>query len=327
MQDESVAILVPFSRWSDWVGDCVRACGRLQGATAAWELWLIPDEMPDTEHVRQAQEWAAPLQVMWEPTGPANPSRKRNAALKKTKASRIALVDSDAWPASDWLSQALPHLRGKVGIVAGPNLTPDHDALTRRVCGRVMESKLGFGDAYIRHICAPMQDVREMPTCNMVYRRAPEINFREDLDTGEDMVFCADMRARGQRILYHPGVRVYHHRRSLWRPFYMQFYGYGFHKGQLQRQKSDIAYWWQAMPALLTIYLVAASVLTFVLPYPWQYCVWGPGLLYAALVAIESARRARDPIEFLVAMPAFFVGHVGYGTGYIKGFLSRGTQS
>jgi len=319
MQPDPVAIIVPFSRWNDWVAHCVQACGQLTGASELWELWLVPDEDPDPDLSRRVSEWAHPLRVHWVATGSANPSRKRNAALGKTSATIIALVDSDAWPEPDWLEVALGSLRDDVGIVAGPNGTPPGDPLLRRVCGRVMESKLGFGEAYIRHIRAPLQDVREMPTCNMVYRRVPGLLFHEELDTGEDMVFCAEMRAAGWRILYHPGVRVFHHRRTLWRPFFDQFHGYGLHKGRLQRSDHDSAYWWQALPALLTLYLGAALLLTFVLAYPWRLCIWGPGGLYLALVLFESARRATSPGEFLLAIPAFVVGHLAYGTGYLKG--------
>lgn len=320
---DEVAIIVPFNAWNDWVIECVAAVSRLQGLHPGWVLWLIPDAEPAGPWRERLAPYHDVLRIEIVPTGSGNPSQKRNAALHRTQASIIALMDSDAWPDPEWLVNALQYLKDDVGVVTGPNLTPQNDPLLRRVCGRVMESPLGFGEGYIRHVPVSARSVREMPTCNMVYRRVDGIDFHEELATGEDMVFCSEMRAAGFRVLYTPDVRVYHHRRALWRPFMAQFYGYGLNKGRLWRQGSDIAYIWHAVPSLLLVYLLVASFISAFIHHRLVGAVWLPFAAYLVAISCESIRKARSVAEFPLCLPAFLAGHLSYGAGYLAG-LARG---
>ncbi len=321
---DAVAIIVPFNEWNDWVLDGVAACSRLNGLNPAWTLWLVADDEPDETWRSRLEEFAPVMRMEIVATGPGNPSQKRNAALRKTPAPIVALVDSDAYPEPGWIVNALKHIEGDVGVVTGPNLTPVDDPLWRRVSGRVMESPLGFGEGYIRHVPVPSRDVREMPTCNMIYRRAGDLMFHEELATAEDMVFCSEMRAAGFRVVYRPDVRVYHHRRTFGWSFIKQFFGYGFNKGRLWRWGSDIAYGWQAVPALFLLYLVAAIVLS-VWAHGWLLLgLWTPLIVYALVILRESARMAHTVAEYLLCIPAFPTAHLAYGAGYLAGFLRPG---
>ncbi len=316
-----IAIIVPFNAWTGWVVDCVEAISRLNGLHRGWTLWLVPDDEPTAAWRERLAPYQSGLSLEILPTGFGNPSQKRNAVLHRTKAPVIALIDSDAWPESDWLMNALNHFNNDIGVVTGPNLTPTDDELSRRVCGRVMESPIGFGEGYIRHVSTEARDVREMPTCNMVYRRPPDLRFHEELATGEDMVFCSEMRAAGCRVVYRPDVRVYHHRRKLLRPFMQQFFGYGLNKGRLWRMGSDIAYRWHALPTLFLLYL-AVAVLGTPLVGGWMaWALWIPLLAYLLVVTVESARMAGSFGEFILCIPAFLASHLSYGAGYLAGYL------
>lgn len=318
--EESIVVVIPFNDWNGYVLECVQHCATLAGP--ACTLWLLPDAPPPREWSERLSSLGLGDKLHIEPTGPGNPALKRNVALAKSDGAIFALVDSDAYPRHDWLQNARELLRDDIAVVAGPNVTPPHDPLSRRVTGRVMESPLGFGAGYIRHVPAKRQIVREMPTCNMLVRRLEGLTFREDLDTGEDMVYCADVRARGLRILYDPEVVVFHHRRSLLRPFARQFYFYGYHKGVLAKTGSDIAYLWQAFPALLTVY---AAVLLLILALPLGHVLHAiatlPALIYIIAVGIEGTRVSRSVAEALCAPLAFAAAHLSYGYGYLKGRL------
>ena len=260
-----------------------------------------------------------------EPTGGGNPAAKRNVALRRSDAAIFALVDSDAWPAPDWLAAGVPLLVDDVAVVAGPNLTPPSDSLSRRLSGRVMESLLGFGAGFIRHRKVARRVVREMPTCNMILRKLDGLEFREDLNTGEDMMYCSDVRGRGLQVLYDPDVVVFHHRRKMGLSFMKQFFHYGLDKGRLTRRSSDISYVWQAFPAFFVLYLAALVVVALV-PVPgWaRQAAWTPLVVYAAAVIIESCRLATSVGEACLAPLGFVLAHVSYGTGYLRGFLVPG---
>lgn len=317
-----VAIVIPFADWNDWVLDCIRACDRQ--TKRDFEIWLLPDEAPSPEWKSRLEGLCVRAPVHLEPTGSGNPAKKRNIALRQTRAGIIALVDADAAPREDWLEKGLNLLGEQIGVVTGPNVTPPQDALSQRVAGHVMESPLGFGAAYLRHTPVPRQTVREMPTCNMIFRRQPNLLFREDLDTGEDMMFCSDMRARGERILYDPEVVVYHHRRRLFRPFMQQFFRYGRDKGRLARAGRDVTYPWQALPALLVLYLIGFILLNLAPVAAWlRWLCAMPLLLYALAVLLESLRRCHSVAEVVLALPAFPAAHLSYGTGYLIGLADR----
>lgn len=320
---DELAILVPFGAWNDGVLECVAAVSRLKGLHDGWVLWLIPDEDPNALWSERLAPYRELIHMEIVATGPGNPSQKRNAALRRTSAPIIALIDSDAFPEPDWLVNALQHLKDDVGVVAGPNLTPPGDLLLRRVCGRVMESPIGFGEAYIRHTPVSPREVREMPTCNMVYRRVDDLFFHEELATGEDMVFCSEMRAAGWRVWYDPDVRVYHHRRKLGWPFMQQFFGYGLNKGRLMRMGSDITYGWQAVPTLFLLYLLGACAAAFLIEGRLLLALWTPAMVYAIVILRESIRAAQSVRELLLCIPAFPLGHLSYGAGYLAGLLKN----
>ena len=55
--------------------------------------------------------------------GKINMSKKRNLAAKKFKTKYIAFIDSDAYPDTNWLKNAISHLsKNKIHVVGGPNI-------------------------------------------------------------------------------------------------------------------------------------------------------------------------------------------------------------
>lgn len=320
-----VAIVVPFNEWHEWVLDCVRHCAQL--VDSGWVIWLLPDAPPKGRWAEALEGLRLGDKLHVEPTGSGNPAAKRNVALRKSPAEVFALVDSDAWPAPDWLANGLPLLMGNVGVVAGPNLTPPSDSLSRRVSGRVMESPLGFGAASMRHRKVSRRVVREMPTCNMIIRKVDGLLFREGLNTGEDMMYCSDVRARGLEVLYDPDVVVFHHRRRMGLSFMRQFFHYGLDKGSLARRASDISYFWQAVPALFVLYLAVLAVAALLPLSAWvQRLALIPLGLYGLAVVMESCRLSTTFGEAILSPLGFFLAHVSYGTGYLRGFLSQRKQ-
>ena len=320
-QSTHVSIVVPFTTWHDWAIDCIEACMKLRYQD--FDIWALPNEQPSPEWAAKLDELELGGRLHIEPTGPANPGTKRNVALKKSSSEVFAFVDSDAWPRADWLENALPLLSSDVAIVAGPNVTPPHDPLSRKLPGIVMESLVGFGPACFRHRPIKRHVLSEMPTCNMIIKKVEGLFFREELDTSEDMAYCADVRARGFKVLYDPEVLVYHHRRSLWKPFAHQFFHYGRDKGRLLRAGSKVTYFWHSAPALFVIYLL-------LLPLSWLYqtsilsglaCL-APLIAYMVFITVAGITRA-GLVEGFAAIPAFILAHLSYGWGFIRGAVTR----
>jgi len=65
---------------------------------------------------------------------------KRNLGIRKAKGGILAFIDSDAYPARDWLSKALPLFTDEsVAVVGGPNITKPSDSLLEKQVGSVCE--------------------------------------------------------------------------------------------------------------------------------------------------------------------------------------------
>lgn len=315
----TVPILIPFPAWDEWVAECIAGCAALDYEDI--ELWLLPDAPLTTEQQALAERLANGRPVCVLPTGRVNPAKKRNVALRASAHAWAALIDADAYPRPDWLRNAFREMKPEVGIVAGPNVTPPKDPVSRQLSGLVMRSLLGFGPAFIRHHPVPRHEPEEMPTCNMLLRRVDGLYFREEFSTAEDMMYCRDLRARGLRIVYAPDVVVFHHRRRFPRDLAIQFYHYGWDKGRLFARGHPSSRLPHAMPALLLAYAIAlALVLSLTCAAPAWLLL--PGLAYAMLVLMESIRGARHPLVALGGLLAFPLAHASYGWGFWRGIPS-----
>ncbi len=323
-QNCRISIVIPCRKWDTYLQECVEACGRLEINSLTVDLWILSDGEICADLKQHLRNTASGLDIVFRETGPVNPATKRNVALKESEAEIFALIDADAFPESHWLQESIKDLKGSVAVVAGPNLTPPDDPLLQRVTGRVMESPVGFGAAYVRHTPVPRHEETEMPTCNMVIRRLAEVLFHEDMDTAEDMMYCADVRKRGYSVFYSPEVIVYHHRRRFGTAFVRQFFYYGMDKGFLFHRRHGATHLWHLAPALLTLYLILLIPLLAITSHlPWICVVMLlPSAAYLIIIAVESFRRARTIAEFLLSPLAHIMAHLSYGTGFLCGAFS-----
>ncbi|MCZ7591192.1 MAG: glycosyltransferase [Kiritimatiellae bacterium] len=310
-----IPIIVPFPTWDDWVAECIAGCAELDYPDV--EIYLLPDEPLPTDRAEEARRLAKGRAVHILPTGRGNPAQKRNVALRASSAPWAALIDADAFPRADWLKNATAEATEEVGIVAGPNITPPNDPLSRQISGLVMRSALGFGAGYIRHYPVARHEIEEMPTCNMIIRRLPDLFFREEFATAEDMMYCRDTRERGYKIIYSPEVVVFHHRRTFPIQFARQFFFYGRDKGRLTARGHSSARLGHAMPAGLLLYAIATLVFALIHPLPLWWLL--PAAVYAVAVVVESVRHAHTPLLALCGLLGFPVAHASYGYGYLRG--------
>ena len=312
-----VDVVIPFRRWDAWTAESARAALALE--PECQRVTLVPDAP------LEAADWAAIRQmpgaerVREMPSGPVNPGRKRNVAMENSEADVFGFVDADARVFPDWLAQALPHFADEtVAIVGGPNLTPPEDDARQKACGDVMASPLGMGAAYIRHAPVSAREVEELPTCNMLARNLPDLRFRPELDTSEDMAFCGLARQMGKRVRYDPAVRVFHHRRRLGRSFWRQFCDYVVYQGRRAAWK----WLWRAAPLAFVLYVAGLAGALLLWPAGWRIWLLPLGA-YALVIGAESLRVARGRPRALLTTLAFPCAHVAYGWGYLRGGLGR----
>ena len=158
---------------------------------------------------------------------PGLPATKRNWAMGRAKGSILAFIDSDAYPAHDWLSNGLIHLSAGFAGVCGPGICPPDAPLLEQATDLVLKC-LPYG---YRVTPRKQRVVAEFPTFNLIVKKDKAPQFKNYL-TGEDSLFCRELQGL---ILYDPKILVYHHRRPLFKPYWKQISTYGWHRGHLIR--------------------------------------------------------------------------------------------
>lgn len=275
------------------------------------------------------------------PTGKVGPAEKRNLALKYTDAEILAFLDDDSYPEKNWLKNAVDILEdAKIAAVCGPTLTPPNDSLKQKVSGYVWSSWLGAGGAgTYRSKISPRREVDDFPSVNLIVKREDfeaVHGFDSRFWPGEDSKLCLDLtRKLGKKIIYDPGILVYHHRRPVFGPHLTQIAGYGLHRGYFARvfpeTSKRIGYF---MPSLFVLGLFSGPILIFLLElfrfYGLAFLVLFSYLAslvsYFFLLFLTVVKIFFEEKNFqfaLLLIPAIFLTHLFYGFWFLRGFFSR----
>jgi GT2 family glycosyltransferase len=147
--------------------------------------------------------------------------------MDRAKGEVYAFIDSDAYPAYDWLDTAIKYLAfDKCLGVCGPGILPS-DAHPLEQAADLVYKLLPYN---YRVVPKGHRIVKDYPTFNLIVKKT-DIRFKKFL-TGEDTLFCQELSKQG-KILYSPEVIVYHNRRPLFKAFTRQVSTYGLHRGHL----------------------------------------------------------------------------------------------
>lgn len=312
-----VSVIIPLRRIEDTVRQSVM---RLREQSYPNLEILV---LPDTDD----GEALAPARVIptWPETGPA---AKRDLGVRESRGEILAFLDDDAYPHPDWLAAAVPLFRDpQVAAVGGPNVTPPEDSLLQRAAGWVLASRLGGGSHTYRVTPEAPREVDDFPSVNLLVRRSDFEavgGFDSHFWPGEDTKLCLDLtRKLGKRILYHPDVLVYHHRRPLFGPFLRQIGRYGLHRGHFARvlpqTSARLGY---LIPSLFTVGLAVGPFLPWT-PLRRLYLVGlGAYALWAVGEAARASRQERDPRLLPLVAAGIVATHVWYGLRFMQGFLA-----
>jgi glycosyltransferase involved in cell wall biosynthesis len=311
------SIIIPCKRIDDYVEECVRYCLGL--SYAHFEVLVLPDN-------EQSLSFDDP-RVKVIPTGVVKPSVKRNVGIKCASSLICALIDADAYPCKDWLTNAARHFQDPdVAAVGGPGVTPKSDSLPQRAGGLILSSKLGGGGLAYRYTLGKRRNDEDLPTCNLVLRKSVLDKlggFNTNHWPGEDTWLSLQITKHlKMKMVYEPAAVVYHHRRPLFKQHLKQIWSYGLHRGFFVKKFPETSrrpiYF---APSLFVIGLIVGLALSF----------WNPALMmlyisvlgiYLTACLIEGLKTKNLRITLLV-FPGMFLTHITYGIAFLKGLATK----
>lgn len=266
-----------------------------------------------------------------------NPAQKRNLGTKMAKGDYLAFLDDDSFPDIDWLKNSNEQFNRDPTLAAlcGPCLTPKKDSLLQKASGLVWASPLGAGGAGVyRNRVTKARYVNDFPTVNLIVNKK-DFNAVKGFDThhwpGEDTILCLNLTHKlGKKILYHPSIIVYHHRRPVIKKHLQQITRYATHRGHFAKiypQTSlKLGY---LIPSFFTLYTILLIPLNIIYKDSLNLLtlINMPILIYIFLLLLSLLDfliiLRTNIVSSITAVVSIPLTHFYYGLLFIYGFLKK----
>lgn len=319
-----ISIIVPVRKINQYITDEIIPALKDQ-TYKNFELIIIPDKKTK-QGIKSFPEWVKII-----PSYPqTRPVPKRELGIKHSQGEILAFIDDDAYPAEDWLEQALRLLNvEQIAGVCGPGLTPPNDNWRQKVSGWVWQTYLGAGGAGIyRCRPRPQREVDDFPTFNLIVKRKyfDQIGgFKKDFWPGEDTKLCHDLvYVLNKKIIYSPKIKVFHHRREIFKNHLIQISRYGRQRGnfvnKLPKNNAKIEYF---IPLLFVFGLVTGPILSLVFsPLIYIYFSFlGIYLIWTLMTMIKVFIKTTNLKIALALGPTIWLTHIVYAIMFLIGLV------
>ncbi|MFC1560923.1 glycosyltransferase [Candidatus Latescibacterota bacterium] len=313
-----VSIIIAVGVPGTYLEECIAHCFQLDYPD--FEIIVLPDE-----------EWEKhDMKIRVIPTGRVKPAEKRDKGVQESKGDIVAFLDDDAYPESDWLSNAVRHFDDhSVAAVGGPGMTPPDDNFRKKISGWIYESPLVSSKYIYRYRPTRLQDVDDYPTSSLILRKSDFIEaggFNTGYWPGEDTILCLKLTHElDRRIVYDPEVQVYHHRRDIFCQHLRQVKSYALHRGFFARKFPETS---------LKLSYFVPSIFTLFALFGWMtfradtvlFNLWGAVMLLYFILALIFSLRTWNPAGILGVFFGTFATHIVYGIWFLAGLFSSEIQ-
>jgi cellulose synthase/poly-beta-1,6-N-acetylglucosamine synthase-like glycosyltransferase len=308
-----VSIIIPCKNIDAYTRECIEYCRQL--AYPNFEIILLPDYSAETIEG-----------VIIIATESVPPGVKRNIGVKNSNGEFCAFIDNDAYPRSDWLSNALKSFEDQeVGGVGGPGLTPEADVFMQKAGGYVMSSFMvgNLASRYKTKSCFESDDIH---SCNFVSPKAvveAAGGWNEKYWPGEDTLMCLAIKKLGKKLIESSDVVVYHHRRSLFKPHLKQVSRFGEHRGffvkKFPENSIKLTYFF---PSLLVSSFLVGLLISLFFPF-FIYVVMFAVAVYLVSSLIAAALQVQSIKLLIYVWLGIIVTHIIYGSFFLSGLIKR----
>lgn len=264
----------------------------------------------------------------------ANPSEKRNLGGLRAKGDYLVFFDDDSFPKSNYFKNArkLVNRHHEYAGFCGPCLTPPKDNIYQQASGLFWSSWLGSGGAGVyRNSIKPARFVNDYPSVNLIIKKDYFIQagmFDSRYWPGEDTYLCLKLTSQLKvKILYHPSLIVYHHRRPAIIHHLQQIARYAIQRGyfirKLQQTSLKIGY---LAPSFFLIYIILEI---FNLIYIKQNILNYPLYLYLSILIFTFFSflfKKNNLFSSILATVTIPITHLYYGILFLHGLFKKETE-
>jgi GT2 family glycosyltransferase len=145
-------------------------------------------------------------------------------------------------------------------------------------------------------------------------------NFDSAFWCGQDAELDIRIKKAGYKILYTPETKVHNFKRSTVRALFRQMYRYGLARAKMVKKHPDTLRIVYLLGSGFVLGIIVLSALTILKLIPLWF-IAALAILYVLLAIISSAKVTRNPSLVLASIPVYFVTHVAYGLGFLRGLF------
>ncbi|MEA5001118.1 MAG: glycosyltransferase [Endomicrobiaceae bacterium] len=263
-----------------------------------------------------------------------NKSDARNTGVKNIDADVIYFLDDDAYIYKDNI-RILQEKFDKypmIGIIGGPNLTPQNSTKFERISGVMLSTYLltwKMSRRYMNTGKDRLTDDSELILCNLAVKKDLfskfSVKFERLLHYNEENLLLEQLRKYGVKMLYSPDLAVCHHRRSSILSLALQVFYSGKGRALMTFFMPSSLHFVHLLPSLFIFYLIALAFgkMTFILLFIYFlisiYNVISASVLY-------NIKIYDSCLMLLIAVTSHLSYGIGFITGTVKGILWKITK-
>lgn len=221
----------------------------------------------------------------------------------------------------DYISQCIKRLNNdnSIGCVGGVIESISEDENTKAI-SLAMSSLFGVGNAHFRtgSYEGYVDTVAFGAYRSSVFERCGK--FDTELTRNQDDEFNYRITKAGFKIFLSKDVRSKYFVRSGFTKLFKQYFQYGYWKVYVNKKHQTVTTLRQLIPSCLVLFLVFGSLLS-VIWEPVRFYFLSVLVIYLLLSFVSGLAKSRNLLEVMKIMLAFFILHIAYGVGYLKGII------
>lgn len=327
--DARVSVVIPCYNEERFI---VKVLESLCGQYAAEQFEIIVVDGMSTDRTREvlAQFTAGHPRVHVQLID--NPARNiptaLNVGISAAQGDVIVRMDAHSIPSPNYTRRAVELLsRPGVEVVGMPwRIHPSANTPAARSIALAVTHPFGIGDAKYRTANSgtgnEFVDTVPFGVFNKKLWQALG-GFNEDLLANEDYDFNYRVRQRGGRILLDTAAHCAYFARATFGALASQYFRYGFWKAQMLKLHPRSVKLRQLIPPVFVLTVTSLALLGLWLT-PALWLLSAVLVAYASLALFSAAqllRRDKDLRLLLFVPVSFFLIHLGWGLGFLRGLL------